>query len=77
MSPEWAEEMVQRILEVAPLTVEALAEEAGVTRHSIYSWASGRRNPTPESLAKLADALEKRGGELTDLARELREAAGE
>ncbi len=33
-------------------------------------------NPTPENLARLADALEKRGGELSRLAARLREAAG-
>ena len=40
-------------------------------------WSAGHRNPTPENLAALADALERRGGELQALAKELREAAAE
>ena len=39
--------MVREIIEIAPLSVDGLAEEAGVTRHTLYAWAAGRRNPTP------------------------------
>ena len=41
------------------------------------AWRAGLRNPTPENLAALADALERRGSELQELAQELREAAAE
>lgn len=70
-------EMIAEAVERAPASLEEIAEEAGVSRHSLYLWARGKRNPTPENLARLADALEKRGGELTELAEELREAAEE
>jgi len=69
-------DMVRRIIEEAPLSVDGLAEAAGVSRHALYAWAAGRRNPTPENLNALADALDRRGSELHDLAEELRKAAG-
>lgn len=69
--------MIQRILDKAPLSIDGLADEAGISRHTLHAWASGRRNPTPENIAALADALERRGGELVKLAEQLREEAKE
>ena len=68
--------MIQSILEAAPLTIDSLAKEAGVSRGTLYLWMNGKRNPTPENLAALADALERRGGELKELAEQLRQATG-
>ena len=78
VSLERVREMVKRILDAAPLSVDGLADAAGVSRHTLYAWAAGRRNPSPENLQKLADALDARGEDLHGLADELRkEAAGE
>lgn len=72
-----ASEMIQRVLDAVAPRVEDVAEKAGLSPHSLWAWAKQRRNPSPESLRKLADELERRGGLLGSLASELREAAGE
>ena len=64
--------MIAQALRVTLGNLQELADEVGVSYASIHSWADGRRNPTPENLAALADALERRGGELQDLAEHLR-----
>ncbi len=66
--------MIQSILEAAPLSIDGLAKEAGVSRATLYAWMNGSRNPTSENLAALANALERRGGELRELAKQLRRA---
>lgn len=67
--------LTKKALEVSAGTVEDLAAEAGVGAHTLWSWASGRRNPSPENLERLAEALERRGGELARLAAKIRRAA--
>lgn len=75
-SPE-LHDMIVRALERTTGDLKDLADEIGVSYHTLWSWKAGRRTPGPEHVRTLADALEARGGELTELARELREAAGE
>lgn len=70
-------EMIQRVLDVVAPRVEDVAEDAGLSAHTIWAWAKKRRNPSPESLRKLAAELERRGGKLQELAQELKDAAGE
>ena len=70
---ERVREMIRSVLEAAPLTIDGLAKEAGISRATLYAWMNGKRNPTSENLAALADALERRGGELQGLAKQLRE----
>jgi len=67
--------MITRALDGATASLEEIAEAAGITYDTLYAWKTGRRNPTPENLLRLADAIEGRGGELQELAKELREAA--
>ncbi len=62
-------------LEIAPASPQAIADEAGVSYRTLSGWKSGRHNPSPENLTALAAALEWRGGELTELAHKLRQAA--
>ena len=66
--------MIAQALRVTMGNLKELADEVGVSYASIRSWADGRRNPSPENLAALADALERRGGELQELAKQLRDA---
>lgn len=48
----------------AGLTLVALGRALGVKYQQIQAWESGRRNPGPKHLAKLADVL---GLQVTDL----------
>lgn len=66
--------MIDRALEGATASLEDIAAATGVTYDTLYAWRTGRRKPSPENLAKLADAIERRGGELQVLAEELRKA---
>lgn len=68
------EAMVERILDEATCSVEELAAEAGLSAHTLWAWAKGRRNPREESLRQLAGALERRGERLTVLAKKLRDS---
>ena len=68
--------MIAKALGLATGSLEKLADEIGVTRFTLRLWASGERNPTPGNLKKLADAFERRGGELSRVAKELRKASG-
>lgn len=65
--------MIEGALDRAVATLEDIARDAGITYDTLYAWKAGRRNPSPENLARLADALERRGGELVELAERLRE----
>ena len=70
-------EVVRRALDESGLSRAQVARDSGLNEATIWGWINGRSIPSPESVARLADALEKRGGALTELARELREAVGE
>jgi len=54
-----------------------LAEETGLSYSTLKAWSAGHRTPHDEHLRALAELLEKRGGDLQNLARELREEADE
>lgn len=62
--------------------LEDVADALGVAHQTVRGYrldpgASGYRRPPDNWRPKLAELLEKRGGDLQDLARELREEAGE
>ncbi len=67
--------LVKRILTEAGLTRAQLARDTGLNEATLWAWVTGRRVPEPESLQRLAAGLERRGGELSELAKELRKAA--
>ncbi len=58
-------------------SVDQLAEEIGVSGHSLWGWVAGRRNPTIENLEKLAAVLEGRSVRLADVAKQLKKVAAE
>jgi transcriptional regulator with XRE-family HTH domain len=58
-------------------TVQALAEEVGVSYAALCSWSRARRQPPPHRLRKLADVLESRAERLRDIAGELRALAAD
>lgn len=68
---------VQHILKKAPLSVDGLADAAGLSRQDLHAWATGRSIPTSEELTALADALDWYVGEFQVLADELRREVGE
>lgn len=65
-------ESVARACTASAGTVQALAEEVGVSYAALCSWSRGRRQPPPHRLRKLADVMEDRAQRLRDLAIELR-----
>lgn len=40
------------------LTQKAVGDALGINDRHVYAWESGRRNPGPKHLAKLAEVLE-------------------
>ena len=59
--------LVKRVLAEAGLTRAQLARDTGLNEATIWAWVNGRRIPELESLQRLADGLEKRGGNLQAL----------
>lgn len=49
---------LKKTMESAGITVEELAEKTGMSKAMLWSYGSGRRQPTPEQLCIIADALE-------------------
>ena len=73
-NPQLLRALIQRVLDEAPFSMRQLADEAGISYDAVRSWASDRRTPRPENLEHLADALERRGSRLHEIADELRRA---
>lgn len=69
--------LIRRALEEGPFSMQQLAEDAGVSYDTLYSWARGRRAPQPEGIRQLAEGLRRRRDMLDALAEELDQAAGE
>lgn len=53
--------------------LRTLADEIGVSYHTVWCWRTGRRIPPVDQLRRLAGVLERRGGEVLGSARKLRE----
>ena len=70
-------EMIERALDIATANLQEIADAAGISYDTLWAWKTGRRNPSPQNLAALADTLERRGVDLAESARQLREALTE
>jgi transcriptional regulator with XRE-family HTH domain len=68
--------LAQKILARCGLSRAQLARDTGLNESTIWAWVKGKRAPGPDSLLKLAEGLERRGGELVKLAEQLRKEAG-
>jgi transcriptional regulator with XRE-family HTH domain len=68
-----SKQAVAESLGQARVSLTSIAHTAGLSYATLHAWWKGRRNPTPEGLARVAQALECKSGELTELARRLRE----
>jgi transcriptional regulator with XRE-family HTH domain len=58
--PEKVQSVVREVIEESGLPRTLIAEDANLSRASIIAWLAGTRTPQPESVAQLADGLEKR-----------------
>jgi transposase-like protein len=65
---------IERALSEGPFTIQQLADEAGISYDTLYSWVKRRRVPRPENVQQLASGLVKRAYMLLDLAEELKES---
>ena len=63
MDPQY----LKPLREMRGLTQKELAEKCGVSEQQLWKWENGVRNPKPESLRKIADALELTEEEREDL----------
>jgi DNA-binding XRE family transcriptional regulator len=75
MKQEEARMMMKRIKDEALFTLDELADLAGVSRHTLYSWSVERRTPSDDALLHLADALDAKAKKLRALARATRKLA--
>lgn len=58
--PEKIADVVREVIEESGLPRTLIAEDAHLSRATIITWLAGTRTPQPESVAQLADGLEKR-----------------
>ena len=70
--PEELRTGVAEVLRESELPRTLVAKDAGLGRATLESWLSGLRNPSPESVAQIASALEKRAKQLQRSAAKLR-----
>lgn len=77
MTAEALGETIRRVLRDAPFAMRQLAGDAGLSYDVLRSWRSGRRRPSRGSAQRLADGLQRRGEQLLELSRQLRDAAEE
>jgi hypothetical protein len=63
---------VQRALRDGPFSMRQLAEDAGLKYGVLRAWAMGRRTPTSENVARIADGFERRAHKLLSIAVSLR-----
>jgi len=68
--------LVARVTEVVSARLEEIAAEAGVSYHTLYAWARGRRTASSRHLLRLAEVVRRRAAMLLELAAELELQAG-
>lgn len=70
--PEKIADVVREVIEESGLPRTLIAEDARLSRATIITWLAGTRTPQPESIAQLADGLERRANQLQSLVLRLR-----
>ena len=58
--PAKIQTVVREVIEESGLPRTLIAQDANVSRAAIIAWLAGTRTPQPESVAQLADGLERR-----------------
>jgi transcriptional regulator with XRE-family HTH domain len=66
------QDAVREVIEESGLPRTLIAEDAHLSRAALIAWLAGTRTPQPESIAQLADGLEKRAKQLQSLVTKLR-----
>jgi transcriptional regulator with XRE-family HTH domain len=62
--PANVQTVVREVIEESGLTRTQIAEDAHLSRATMIAWLAGTRTPQPESVAQLADGLERRVSQL-------------
>lgn len=57
-------ELIAEAVDLTAGELTSLAEEAGLSRATLYAWSEGLRNPSREKLDALLDVLEDRSQRL-------------
>jgi transcriptional regulator with XRE-family HTH domain len=70
--PADVQTVVRDVIEESGLTRTQIAEDANLSRATMIAWLAGTRTPQPESVAQLADGLERRAKQLLVLVAKLR-----
>jgi len=70
--PEKIAAAVREVIEESGLPRTLIAEDAHLSRATLITWLAGTRTPQPESVAQLADGLERRAKQLQSLVTRLR-----
>jgi transcriptional regulator with XRE-family HTH domain len=70
--PANVQTVVREVIEESGLTRTQIAEDANLSRATMIAWLAGTRTPQPESVAQLADGLERRAEILQRLVGRLR-----
>lgn len=70
--PEKIAEVVRSVIEESGLPRTLIAEDANLSRATLITWLAGTRTPQPETVAQLADGLERRASQLQSLVARLR-----
>ncbi len=71
--PEKIGDVVREVIEESGLPRTLVAQDAHLSRATLITWLAGTRTPQPESVAQLADGLERRANQLLRLVRRLRQ----
>lgn len=72
--PEKIADVVRDVIEESGLPRTLIAQDAHLSRATIITWLAGTRVPQPESVAQLADGLERRANQVLLLVSRLRES---
>jgi hypothetical protein len=67
-------DVVREVIEASGLPRTLIAQDAHLSRATLITWLAGTRVPQPESVAQLADGMERRAGQLQLLVSRLRES---
>jgi transcriptional regulator with XRE-family HTH domain len=65
-------DVVREVIEESGIPRTLIAQDAHLSRATIITWLSGTRIPQPDSIAQLADGLERRAKVLLSLVARLR-----
>lgn len=71
--PENIGAVVREVIEESGLPRTLVAQDAHLSRATLITWLAGTRTPQPESVAQLADGLERRANQLQSLVSKLRQ----